>query len=96
MRKIYLFEIKNKVVPHQLKSIVVKINSPLEKTVIPLKHIANNNWKNCTKMFLSCWVTNLKFKYNFACNINKDNTSIKVIIEIVIVNTQWQEQKSSV
>ena len=46
----------NKVVPHQLKSIVVKINSPLEKTVIPLKHITNNNRKNRTKMFVSCWV----------------------------------------
>ena len=62
MRKIYLFVIKNKVVPYQLKSIVVKNNSPLEKTVIPLKHITNNNRENRTKMFLSCWVTTLKFK----------------------------------
>ena len=53
---------KQSVVPHKQKSIVVKIDSPLEKGISPLNDSANNNRQNCTKILLRRYVASLKFK----------------------------------
>ena len=53
---------KQSVVPHKQKSIVVKIDSPLDKRISPLNDSTNNDRKNCTKILLRCYVASLKFK----------------------------------